>query len=186
MLFAKIYIFILFFLHNLLGIKFYGLGIIQNIIISDYVLSFKNKKIFYNHKIKGSYDLLIIGKSNEPETHLFINFVIPKLNNCSFVDIGASVGEMVIGVSVFDNIEKIYAFELRRECAEVIMRSCEMNQEKRVKVYQKALGNKKGTIEFCDDRSGSGSGVYERDLDLNVKKSEVDPMYLHLMRRYRD
>jgi hypothetical protein len=43
-----------------------------------------------------------------------------------------------------------------------------------VTVYQKALGNKKGTIELCDDRSGSGTGVYERDSDLNVKKSEVD------------
>jgi hypothetical protein len=73
---------------------------------------------------------LIIGKSNEPETHMLFNKLIPKLTVCSFVDIGALISEMVLSVSNYDNVEKIYAFEPRKECAEVIMRSCELNQEK--------------------------------------------------------
>ena len=78
------------------------------------------KQFYYLHAIEGSYDYLLIGKSNEPETHLFSNRVLPKLNTVNFVDVGASIGEFVFSVSNYSNVQNIYPFEPRPDCASVL------------------------------------------------------------------
>lgn len=157
----------------------------------DRVMEFKGKKIYYNHEINGSYDLLIIGKPNEPETHCFFERVIPYLQECNFIDVGASVGEMIIGVSLFANIDKIFAFEPRKDCFEAIHKTLKLNDEKRVLLKNMLIGEKKRLVEFNCDPSGSGSGVYKRSdfcettvtlmqstLDIELPKLLINSIFL--------
>lgn len=97
-LIVKTYITIVYWYKKLTGKNLKGLGAIQKILKKDFILHFKGKKLYFKPGIEGSYDLLLIGKSNEPETHLFFSKVIPFLDTINFIDIGASVGEMILGV----------------------------------------------------------------------------------------
>lgn len=115
-----------------------GLGKVQKLLKDEFVFKAHRIKFFYNPLIEGSYDYLLIGKSNEPETHLFLQRVLSQLKEANFVDVGASVGEFIFGVSNYTNVQKIFAFEPRPDCAMVLRKNTELNNETRVTVFENA------------------------------------------------
>jgi hypothetical protein len=77
--FVKLYILFGYYYQKLFARNLRGIGFVQKLLNKDTVLKFKKKKIYYNHLVEGSYDMLFIGKSNEPETHRFFERVSPHL-----------------------------------------------------------------------------------------------------------
>jgi hypothetical protein len=73
-----IYIYIHYSLNKLIGLRIRGLGYVQRFLTKPFIINAFDKKMFYTPDVEGSYDYLMIGKSNEPETHLFLNKMCPK------------------------------------------------------------------------------------------------------------
>lgn len=117
--------------------------------------------MYFSPNIEGSYDYLLIGKSNEPETHLLLNKIINGLDRFNFIDIGASVGEFVLAMTKFDSLERCYAFEPRPECVFVLEKNNELNNENRVQVFNKAVSDRPSKLKIYRNAGGSSSGLYE-------------------------
>lgn len=142
------------------GIRIRGLGWVQRFLKKEFVFSFYGKKVLYLPTIEGSYDYLLIGKPNEPETHTFITSLLSSGINASFIDVGASVGEFILGVSRYENIKQIFAFEPRPDCAKVLRTNKELNNEERITVIEKAAGREIIPIKLHLNPGGTSSGIY--------------------------
>ncbi|MDF1561376.1 MAG: hypothetical protein P1P83_14395, partial [Bacteroidales bacterium] len=81
------YIRIHFFL-NRRGLNVKGLGYTQRFLTRIFVFTAFGKKFYYNPVIEGSYDYLLIGRSNEPETQIFLAKTIALLDTTNFIDVG--------------------------------------------------------------------------------------------------
>lgn len=109
---AKVYAYIYELVQKWFGINIRGLGFALRLVRSDRIISVMGIKMYFNHKVAASYARPIIGGWNEPETHVLLNYVLPRLpGSVEFVDVGANVGEMVLDVSQHKNVARIVAFE---------------------------------------------------------------------------
>ena len=126
-------------------------------------------KFFYNPKIEGSYDYLLIGKSNEPETRLFLDGLIPQLNRFTFIDDGASIGKFINLASNYPNKKNILAFEPRADCAMVLRENAKLNNDIKTEIFSLALSNFNGELELSLNAGGSSSGIYSTSVDNNKK-----------------
>lgn len=146
------------------GWRIKGIGKAQRLLTKDFVFNYlknSNTKLYYNKDVTGSYDCLLAGYSNEPETHLFLKKVIPHLSECHFVDVGASIGEFVVGVSLYSNVRHIYAFEPRKECVVALEKTVKLNNEEdRVSVLPYILSEKEGEVILHNNPGGTSSGIY--------------------------
>jgi FkbM family methyltransferase len=165
--FVKLFIRFHYFL-NSFGITIKGLGKAQKFLIKSFIFKFNGIDFFYDPGIEGSYDYLLIDKPNEPETHVFLNRVFDVLEEVSFIDVGASVGEFAFGLSAHKNIKDIYAFEPRPECAEVLRKNASLNRENRIKIIENALDDLgDGSITLHHNPGGSSSGIYSQSDNPN-------------------
>lgn len=180
-LFIKIH-----FILKKLGIKIRGLGRAQSMLKKMFVFSFMDCNMLYMPSIAGSYDYLLVGQSNEPETQIFLTNLAGTKLSMNFVDVGASIGEFVFSMSRFDNIERIFAFEPRPDCASVLRLNVELNKEKRITVLEQAASNNNGVIKFFLKKSGTSSSINETtpiSKEIVVKSVRLDsilPMDLNL------
>ncbi len=159
-IFVSLFI-LIHFLLNKSGFKLKGLGVVQRFLNHSFIFEAFDKKFWYDPDIEGSYDYLLIGKPNEPETHLFLDKLLKHPEQFNFVDVGASVGEFITGVSRYKNIKNIYAFEPRPACAIVLNRSAQLNKEDRIKVFEFAVDDKgTGEISIHLNAGGTSSGFY--------------------------
>ena len=93
------------------------------------------------------------------------------------MDVGASVGEFITGVSRYKNIKNIYAFEPRPACAIVLNRSAQLNKEDRIKVFEFAVDDKgTGEISIHLNAGGTSSGFYS----IPDRKKEGDSSWQKL------
>jgi FkbM family methyltransferase len=164
---------------NSIGIKMPGLGFVQKYLKEEFVFRFLGSNLLFLPSIEGSYDYLLIGKSNEPETHAFLKNVLPALRSVNFIDVGASVGEFVMSACKHTNVQKVFAFEPRPECVFVLRKNAELNSEKRTIVFENTVSNTEGNIGFHRNPGGTSSGIYKhstRDsgITLNVKAVTLD------------
>jgi FkbM family methyltransferase len=165
------------FIKTQFGINLKGLGRVQRYLRNDFTFKAFNKNFYYSHEIEGSYDYLLIGKSNEPETHLFLNSIIPKMESVNFIDVGASVGEFVLSITNYFNVNNIFAFEPRTSCAKVLLKNIELNREDRITVYEFAASDKEGIINFNLNKGGSSAGFYSQS-SSTINRLEVRTVLL--------
>lgn len=155
-----------------------GLGRLQRSLNKDFIYSFRRLHLYYLPAIEGSYDYLLIGKPNEPETHLFLDRVFNRFEEFSFIDVGASVGEFAFGISHHQNLKTIYAFEPRPECAEVLRKNKELNSEKRIEILEYAVTDgSTNALTIYLNPGGSSSGIFSSGTDhkhINVKATALD------------
>jgi len=146
---------------QLTGRNLPGLGFLLRRCKKDGVFQISGRRMFFNPRIASSYGVLIVGKWNEPETHLFFKKVRPSIpDDFLFIDVGANVGEMVLDVSGYSNCSGIVAFEPISECAEVIIKTSELNNIEHVTVVNKAVNSTNGDVQFVFNISSpSGSHV---------------------------
>lgn len=165
------FIWIHFFVNKIIGIKIPGLGFAQTLLKKEFIFNFKNRKFIYSPVIEGSYDYLLIGKPNEPETHLFLDSLFSSLDLVNFIDVGASVGEFAFGLSRHKNIQQIYAFEPRPDCAEVLRKNLHINNETRINVFEFALDDSGDSVlTLYNNPGGSSSGIYSQTGDMKQTK----------------
>lgn len=167
---------VLYFLKNV-GFRVHGLGILQKFLKEEFIFAFNGIQFFYDPRIEGSYDYLLIGKPNEPETHLFLNKLFSGLEVVNYIDVGASVGEFAFGLSGYKNINEIYAFEPRPDCAKVLRKNAQINSETRIQILEYAVDDKgERNFSLYLNPGGSSSGIYAQN--LNLKSVQVKTITL--------
>lgn len=159
---AKQYARLYAFIRDTFNINIRGLGVILRQIRGGRVLPVAGRQLWFSDKVAASYARPILGEWNEPETHLFLNYIVPRLSGtCLFVDVGANIGEMVVDVSRHANVTQIVAFEPISECCVAIRKSIALNEIKNCIVIEKLVGDSCGDVCFLGDASNSvGSSVY--------------------------
>ena len=175
---AQLYILIHYISNTFLGFKLRGLGKVQRFLKKPFIVRVFNRKMYFSPFVEGSYDYLLIGKSNEPETHLLLNKVVDGLDRFNFIDVGASVGEFVIAVTNYDALQACYAFEPRPECALVLEKNNELNNENRVQVFNMAASDQAGKLKIHRNAGGSSSSFYELSDNSDANFVMVDTVKL--------
>ncbi len=154
------YIRIHYFFHRR-GIIIKGLGYVQKLLKREFVFNAFGKKFYYNPGIEGSYDYLLIGRSNEPETQIFLDNTIARLDSANFIDVGASIGEFVFSVCNYSNVKRIFAFEPRPDCASVLRKNEELNGESKISIYENAVSDNVTEVVFFQNPGGTSSGLFK-------------------------
>jgi FkbM family methyltransferase len=145
------------------GVNLRGLGFALRLIKTDRVIHIDGRKMLFHHKVAASYARLVAGCWNEPETHVFLSKIIPKLpGTVSFIDIGANVGEMVVDISRYGNVDRIFAFEPNPDCCYAIQKSLLLNGFSNSYVIPKLVGEKQATAHFgVNSRTPNFSSIYD-------------------------
>ncbi len=160
------------------GMNLSGLGKIQLLLRKNFEFKAFGKIFYYINSIEASYDYLLIGKSNEPETHLFLNKVIPSLKVVNFIDVGASIGEFVYAITNYSNVNSIFAFEPRPDCAMALRINKELNKEQRITIFENAVSDTEGTISIFLNAGGSSSGIYSQSTTASTNEIKVNTVLL--------
>lgn len=90
-----------------------GFGLLSRLARRDAILTVEDgARIVFDHQAAANYACLLGGHYNEPETHLFVRRVLDAVPKpCSFVDVGANIGEMLVDFARHRRVEKALAFE---------------------------------------------------------------------------
>ena len=88
--------------------------------------------------------------------------------NTNAIDIGGFIGTHTMALSDIKNKGngKVYTFEPQPWACEIIKKNIKKNKIKNVKVYNVALSNKNGTIQFCSDSTGGSTICTEKKRSL--------------------
>ena len=166
--YSKLYYFVK---HRLHAGNIRGFGFLSRLARRDAILTVEDgARIVFDHQAAANYACLLGGHYNEPETHLFVRRVLDGVAKpCSFVDVGANIGEMLVDFARHPRVEKALAFEPSARCAGIIVRSCGLNGLRNVSVVTKAVGER------------VGCGVMPRDArsqcSTSVRMEEQSPTY---------
>lgn len=161
---VRLYCRLYWLVKKLFGVNLKGLGFALSLLRREFLFEIDERKILFDPKAARSYGLLLIGKYNEPETHLFLRHVldsIPSKGRLCFVDVGASIGEFVNEAAISPSVTGIIAIEASQEAADVIRRSVQANgDDHRVSVIQKVCSASGGAAAFAyNPRSPMSSRV---------------------------
>ena len=181
-LLTKLYSYLHEFFHTNFDFNIPGLGFILRKNRKPRILKIKNKLMYFNPKIADSYERLINGRFNEPETHKFLNRILELCSNdcIQFIDVGGNIGEFPLDLGSNKKLEKLIIFEPLEDCAVVILISMLLNGFSNVKVIKKAVTNEVGFVRFKINKKGiSGSGITENILD-NFKLLQSTTLDLEL------
>jgi FkbM family methyltransferase len=144
------------------GFRLRGLGWMLRRVRTDHVLHVNGVKLHFDHRIAASYDHLVMGELNEPETSLFLRAVLDACaRDVTFVDVGANVGEFLITMAEHPRVRRAIGFEPIALCAEACERSIALNGFGHVSVRRALVGD--GSIQrfAADPRSPNASSIGE-------------------------
>jgi FkbM family methyltransferase len=175
------------FFHKVFKINIPGLGFLYRKINYDFYLDVKGKKLFFNHKAADNYGRLINGRFNEPETHIFLDYVFnnSKRKDFHFVDVGGNIGEFVLDYSSNSNVKKVTVFEPQPEQSKAIQCTIEKNSFNHVELVRKPASNKEEPILFNFNKKNAtasgisndpaiGTEIIATTLDKSIKPGESD------------
>lgn len=162
---VKLYISIYRLIQKYFAFNIKGLGYMLDKIDKDFIFEVENKKFYFNHKVARSYVVMINGYWAEPETHLFVNNILDNSSEkINFIDIGASIGEMVFDFAHHKQIGQIIAVEPNPEAVYALKKTKEINNFEFVNIFETIASDKKETIEFpIDMQSPTGSSMLVED-----------------------
>lgn len=131
------------------GLRMRGLGFALRILRQEYVFHVQGLKFWFNPRCAGAYCVMPAGFWNEPETHVFIETILERVSgDIAFIDVGASIGEMVIPMAIHKKVRRVTAFEPQPQCALAIEKSAQLNGLSNVSVMRCAASEKNGIITF--------------------------------------
>ncbi len=143
------YIHIYFVMMRRFGLRMRGLGFALSIIREEYVFCVQDLKFWFNPKCADAYCIMPAGYWNEPETHVFLEEILERVSkDIAFIDVSASVDEMVIHAAAHRKVRHVIAFEPQVECAWAIKKSAQLNGHPHVSVVPYAATEKQGFIDF--------------------------------------
>jgi FkbM family methyltransferase len=128
------------------GVRLRGLGWLLRRVQVDRVLQVDGVRLWFDHRVAASYDLLVAGELNEPETATFLTSVLDQVDDdVTFVDVGANVGEFLIPLAAHRRVARAIGFEPVQSCAEACQRSAELNAFRHVQVHRALVAD--GTVQ---------------------------------------
>jgi FkbM family methyltransferase len=192
LLFSFVYSYIkIAYLTRWMGHRMKGIGYFaRHLIRQDRIIRCGDHLFYLNHKIAGSYGVMIAGYWNELETHIFIHALLAGLTKpVSFIDVGANIGEMMIDVASSPHINSVLAIEPHPECAAACRRSVELNRFGNVAVRQIVISSEKKQIHFSidarrpnasciSDKAGAGVCYDASTLDIETRAIASDAIIL--------
>ena len=159
---VKFYAYIHEYFHKYFSINLKGLGFLYRQINKDQILIVEKKKLFFNHKIADNYGRLINGRFNEPETHLFLDFVFinEAIKKFHFIDIGCNIGEFVLDYASRPKIKQVTAFDPQPEQIKSVKKTIELNNFNNVNLVQKPVSSSVEEIYFnFNSNNSTASGI---------------------------
>jgi FkbM family methyltransferase len=114
---------------------------------SDSILNLHGYKIFFDHHEAEAYSRVLGGVYNEPETHTFIRRIAAHLK-FDFIEVGGSIGEILVDIAKCQNVTSAYVFEPNPRCAKIIKLNLVLNDLEHVELKQAAVGEKDGTAKM--------------------------------------
>lgn len=161
---AKMYSYLYGVVKDHFGVHLPGLGFVLRRVRTDRIITVMGRKMFFNHKISGSYARPISGSWNEIETHFLLNYLISNLpNSVTFIDVGANIGEMVIDVSRHEKVHHIIAFEPISDCCNSIKESLNLNGFINYTIIEKLVGAEVGYAKFSASKDPQTSSVISNE-----------------------
>jgi len=126
-----------------------GLGRVLRRVGLDTVVWVHGAPLYFDHRVGPCYHWHLSGEWNEPETHAFLRAVVNAVNSpVRFVDVGASVGEMVVDVARLKNVCEVIAFEPNPVCARAVKISALLGDLGQVKVIERVVKDSATTVSF--------------------------------------
>ncbi|MGA7159396.1 MAG: FkbM family methyltransferase [Bacteroidota bacterium] len=161
---AKAYIKLYELCRRYFGVTLKGIGFAQRMISTDHILEFVGKKLYFNHNVAMCYNLLLNGKSNEPETHIFFEKILGSLQgSVIFADVGCNIGEMIVDVARYRIVSHVIGFEPNSECVKACRRTVELNNYAHVKIIEKALSADGQPVSLFSDTNPLAASIAEGD-----------------------
>ena len=181
-LFVLGYIHLYFMIMKMFGLRMRGLGFALRILRHEYVFHVQGLKFWFNPRCAAAYCIMPGGYWNEPETHVFLDNILSIVSGeIAFIDVGASVGEMVIHMAAHQKVRHVTAFEPQAECAVAIEKSAKLNSLSNILVVPCAASKKTGFISFSSSyRNPTAAAIsshshgYESIVSLDVPCVTVD------------
>ena len=152
-LFTRAYAHLYSWVKRAFGINLRGLGWALDWIQQARVIDVDGNRFFLSPQVSRAYGVMVAGFWNEPETHLFLDAILTKLEEPVFmVDVGASIGEFAVTYACHPKIKTVLAYEPSPLAADALRRSGEMEGLTRLVVCQKAMSDHAGQATFEDSR----------------------------------
>lgn len=131
------------------GTRVRGLGIADFLVTLDYIQQVGEHDLYVDKDLAASYYLNLIGEWNEPETYQFLAFVFETYESCTFIDIGANIGEMTLQAYDHPNVKEVHVFEPFPSCMKAIKKTLLLRRHaKPVHYHQCFLSDEKRTVQF--------------------------------------
>jgi len=135
------------------GVRLHGLGFTLRCVKIPFVFSTSGCQFYFSPDCAAAYGILPVGYWNERETHRFFEVLLSHVAfPFHFIDLGASVREMVLGVARRAGVVCAYAFEPQRACAEVIRRPAMLNGLQNIEVRCLGVPEKSGRLALESSR----------------------------------
>ena len=144
---GKIYAFIFGFLHDKVKYNIRGFGFVMRRIKVDAILNLHGSKVFFDHREAVAYSRVLAGAFNEPETHIFLNR-LAVLMRYEFIEIGGSIGEILIDIARNPNVVFSHVFEPNPKCARIIRVNLCLNDLHNVVIEDAAVGDINGSVKM--------------------------------------
>ncbi len=160
-----------------MGLKPRGLGWLQRLLSEDRVVNVDGYSFFVSAEVADSYGMLTGGHFSEPETHMFLDFLLQQLDEVIFVDGGCNVGEFVISVGCASSTKRVVGYDIHPDCIEACRRSIQLNGLKdSCTVYLRGLGSKVDTARVSFGKHApQGTNLYDKD-GQETKKVEISTL----------
>jgi precorrin-6B methylase 2 len=115
-----------------------------------FAFSALGRTFYFNPECAAAYGTLIGGRSNEPETIVFLTKLLSTLptQSVTFVDVGASVGEFAVYAAGISQISAVVAVEPQADSCKAIQESAKLNGFTHLDVINCAASNATGTAHF--------------------------------------
>jgi len=135
-----------------------GLGWICRRIRREFVLEVEACRYVFHPPAASMYGFLIGGIFPEVETHLFFQRILPAAPPCTFVDVGAAVGEMVADALRYPSVTAILGFEPDPDCAEACRRHARLAGYGGLTMVERVVSDREEVVEFAFHRGHGTSG----------------------------
>jgi FkbM family methyltransferase len=165
--FARYYARFYVLVKRLTGRNLRGLGWALDRIKKPAIVEIEGFRFCLLPEISRAYGVMVAGHWNEPETHLFLDAFLEALGEkVTFIDVGSSVGEFAIPYAHHPQVQRVLAFEPLHWAAEAIRNTAEKEHLDNLRVIEKAVSDRAGTLSFdASHRSPTSSHLVDRSAD---------------------
>ena len=135
-----------------------SLGWICRRIHREFVLEVEGCRYVFHPPAASMYSLLIGGRFPEQETHVFFQRILPSAPLCTFIDVGAAVGEMIADVLRYPAVQAIVGFEPNSDYAEACRRHAKLAGYGGLTMVERVVSDREEVVDFIFNRGHGTSG----------------------------